>query len=108
MAKKKTESSTLAKAIRMCVDSGKAEFGERSVRSHSLLGRAKMVVVSSNCPPRLLSDIGHYCRLSGIALVRFGGDSRELGSVCGKPFVISSLAVLEAGNSSIMDFAPKK
>lgn len=107
MAKKKADSATLSKAIRMCVDNGKVEMGERSVRSHILLGKAKMVVLSSNCPDRLKSDLEHYSKLSGTPLVLFEGSSQELGSVCGKPFTISTLAVMDAGNSNILDFGKK-
>jgi len=108
MAKKKTDVATLSKAVRMCVDTGKVELGERSVRSRLLLGKAKAVLISSNCPPLLVSDLMHYSKLSGTPLIKFEGDSRELGSVCGKPFGVSTLAVLDAGNSSILDFAKKR
>jgi large subunit ribosomal protein L30e len=107
MARKKADDATLSKAIRMCVDTGKVEMGERSVRSRILLGKAKVVLVSSNCPPSLVSDLEHYSKLSGTPIIKFEGDSRELGSVCGKPFVVSSLAVLDSGNSNILEFAKK-
>jgi large subunit ribosomal protein L30e len=35
--------------------------------------------------------------------MKFEGSSIELGAVCGKPFSVNSLAVIEAGESKILN-----
>lgn len=109
MARKKaaaeTAASGLARAIRQCVDSGKVEFGTNRGIKSSLLGRAKLVVASSNCPPFVMQDVLRYCKLSAIPCIVFEGSSLELGTIAGRPHSIAVLSVFDPGNSGIMEFA---
>lgn len=110
MAKKKTaesESLTLSKAIRMAVDSGKVEFGSRAAIKRSLLGKSKLIVLASNCPPLAKNSIEKFCKLSSVPMLAYEGSSLELGSACGKPFPVSALCISDAGNSTILSFAKK-
>jgi large subunit ribosomal protein L30e len=36
-------------------------------------------------------------------VIRFNGNSLELGAACGRPFSVNSLAIIESGNSKILD-----
>ena len=95
------------KAIRMAVDTGKVEFGSEKALKLSMFGKAKLVLVSSNCPTNALADLERHAGLSKIPISTYNGSSIELGTVCGKPFPISMLSVLEAGDSNILDAAKK-
>ncbi len=92
----------LNKAIRLVVDTGKVEMGSDKARKIALLGGAKLLVLASNLPRPARRDLEHYARLSGIPLLEFDGTSIELGTICGKPFPVSALSVLEEGNSKIL------
>lgn len=110
MARKKSASastgaSPLAAAIRQCVDSGKVEFGTNSGVKKALLGKAKLVVLASNCPKGVLLDLQGFCKLSGIPLMVFEGTSIELGTITGRPHPVAVLSVLEIGNSQILQHA---
>ena len=109
MARKKASEqnsgNSAAKAIRQCIDSGKVIFGTNATRKKALSGSAKMLVYSKNCPPELLSDIRRYCKLSNIPSLQFDGTSMELGTIAGRPHPVAMLAVLDAGNSGILEFA---
>jgi len=104
-AKSEVSGAGLSKAIRQCVDSGKVEFGSNSGVKKSLSGGAKMVVLAGNCPKEIAEDVSRFCKLSGIPAVKFEGTSMELGTVAGRPHPIAVLAVLDAGNSGILEFA---
>jgi large subunit ribosomal protein L30e len=106
-SKKETE-NPLAGAIRLAVESGKVGFGSRTSVKDLLLGKAKMVVVADNVPPALSEDVKRYGGISEIPIVQFPGKSLELGSICGKPFPISVLAVYDEGVSNIMEFGKRK
>jgi large subunit ribosomal protein L30e len=98
----------LNKAIRMAVDTGKAELGaDRSVKN-ALNARAKAIVVAKNCPKETRQDLVHYARMSNVPVIEFSGGSIELGVVCGKPFPISAMSVLEEGNSDILKAVEKE
>jgi len=84
----------VARALKMAVDTGEVRFGLRSVRLAAKAGKARLVVVASNCPDELTGVTGR--RLS------FPGTNAELGAACGKPFSVSALAVVDPGDSNIL------
>ena len=109
MARKKASAesagSGIARAIRQCVDSGKVEFGTNSAVKSSLSGRAKLVVIASNCPLEVRQNVSRFCKLSSIPVLVYEGTSMELGTVAGRPHPIAVLSIFDAGNSGILEFA---
>ncbi len=89
-------------SIRTAVDTGKIILGSDRAKKLALLGEAKAIVIAHNCPAVVKQDISHYALLSGVSIIEFTGTSVELGVVCGKPFPVSALSVIEAGNSDIL------
>ncbi len=57
------------KQIRMAVKTGKVEFGSKSALSSASLGRAKLLILASNCPTDFRENIVY---------VREPGDSEVL------------------------------
>jgi large subunit ribosomal protein L30e len=104
-ASEKTAGSTFAHAVRQCVDSGKVEFGANTGVKRALMGKAKLVLLASNCPEEVRDDVLRFCKLSGVPSAIFEGTSMELGTVAGRPHSVSVLTVYDVGNSNIMDFA---
>lgn len=98
----------LGTSIRMAVDNGKIVFGSDKTRKLSLSGKPKLVVVSNNCPAEARQDIEHFCRLAKITVYTFPGTSVELGTTCGKPFIISAFAVMDFGNSDLAELVKTK
>lgn len=96
------------KEIRQVVDTGKVILGRDKSLKAIRLGKAKLVIVASNCPSEVLADIKRYGGLANIPVHIFGRDSAELGVACGKPFLVNVLAVLEPGNSNILSLGGKK
>jgi large subunit ribosomal protein L30e len=82
---------------------GKVVLGSRKTLRHVKTGKAKAVIVAANAPPELKSDIIYYAKLSNIPVYIYPGTSVELGAVCGKPFVVASLSILDPGSSRILE-----
>ena len=95
----------LERSIRLAVDSGKVTLGSQRSLEHARRGDAKLVIMATNVPAGLSEDLKHFCSLSYLRLVTFNGTSMQLGTVCGKPFPISALCVIEPGDSDILDAA---
>ncbi len=93
------------KSIRAAVDTGKVILGERETLKAVRNGDVKLVVMASNCPPALKEKLAHHAKISGAHVYEYPGSSLELGSVCGRPFVVSMLGVLEAGDSNIFELS---
>ena len=84
----------MARALKVAADTGQLRFGVKSVRQAAKQGKARLVVVASNCP----------ADLTGIAakVYAFPGTNAELGAACGRPFSVSALAVVDPGDSNIL------
>ncbi|MBU0591300.1 50S ribosomal protein L30e [Candidatus Micrarchaeota archaeon] len=104
---KKDRENPLTVAIRLAVESGKVDFGARTGIMASLLGKAKLFVLSGNTPIDVKSKVERFSTASNIPFITFEGSSMELGSVCGKPFPVSVLSIYEEGTSNIMKLVKK-
>jgi len=90
------------KAIGSAVKTGKVLFGAGSALKSAKGGRAKLIVLASNCPVGVREDIERFCGLSGVPVVIYNGSGIDLGAACRKPFVVSALTVREPGDSDIL------
>jgi len=90
------------KAIASAVKTGKVSFGTTAALQSAKIGKAKMIVLASNCPKDIKEDIEHYSKLSGIQVITYKGASMDLAEVCKKPFIISALTIRETGDSEIL------
>ena len=95
------------KEIRRVVETGKTTFGFKSTEKNVLTGQAKAIVMSGNLPKSDKEKLNHYAKIAKIPIIAFNGTSLELGNVCGKPFTISTLTILDAGNSNLLESIEK-
>lgn len=95
------------KEIRRCVETGKMIFGLKQVEKNILKGNGKLIIISDSIKEREREKIKHIASLSEIPFYEFHGSALELGSVCGKPFNISAILVMDKGKSNIMKLATK-
>jgi large subunit ribosomal protein L30e len=88
------------KSLRQVVQTGEVHFGVRQAKKALKDRTAQLIVVPENIPQGTLDELRSISR---VPLVRFAGSNFELGTVCGKPFSVSALTVIEIGDSDIMD-----
>jgi len=85
----------IGRALKSAISTGKVEFGvdqtEKAVKS----GKAQIVILARNCPSEFLKD-------AKVKIHIFEGNNMELGALCGKPFSVSALAVIDKGSSNIL------
>jgi large subunit ribosomal protein L30e len=86
------------KSLIKAVKTGKVILGANRTIYAAADGSAKMVVLASNCP----EDIKQKVQATNIPVLEYEGTSVELGPVCGKPFTIAAMAILDAGESDIL------
>lgn len=89
--------------IRLAVDSGKAEFGINRVTRAIMENSAKLIIVASKNEGDRLSDVLHLAKTSNIRAQIFEGTPMALGIVCGLPFSVSVLSIIDPGNSNILN-----
>jgi large subunit ribosomal protein L30e len=94
--------TNISGSIRLAVDSGNVALGERSSITAIMNNTAKLVIVALKNKKGRIEDIEHLAKLNDIKIYKFDGNAMDLGAVCGKPYSVSVLAVIDAGNSSIL------
>jgi len=95
------------KQIRMAVKTGKVEFGSKITLSSASLGRAKLLILASNCPTDFRENIVYDAEQSEVPVYVFQGSSLDLGALCEKPFPVASMVVKEPGDSEVLKLAEK-
>ncbi|MDD3178439.1 MAG: 50S ribosomal protein L30e [Candidatus ainarchaeum sp.] len=94
--------------LRNTVDTGKIVLGINETIKECLVGEPKLIVVSSSIKDIKKKQLEYYAKLLNIKMVFYPENGYELGSVCGKPFSVSVLAIIDFGQASIMDVIDSK
>ncbi|OQX22437.1 MAG: 50S ribosomal protein L30e [Candidatus Altiarchaeales archaeon A3] len=91
----------LKTALSVCVKTGKTYLGKKETMRVLLTGNPKKVIISNDCKDK--NRIEYYCKLSGTDYIGVNLSSLTLGEYCGKPFPISSLTIINPGDSNILE-----
>jgi len=93
----------LNKEIRRAVDTGKVIFGYDQSQKKLLNGEGELLIVCKNMPKNDKEIIKQIANVENKKYYEYPENGLVLGSVCGKPFVISAMLVLDAGKSKVME-----
>jgi len=88
--------------LRIAIKTGKVVLGSKQTIKLVKIGKAKLVVIASNAPPQIKKDVKYYASLSGTPIYEYEGTNMELGAICGKPFSVAALAIIDPGESNIL------
>ena len=91
------------RGIRVAVDTGNVILGSKKSIQNLKLGKGKIVIIAENAPEDIKDDVEYYAKLSNIPVYVYNGSSVELGSVCGKPFTVTTLLIQDPGDSTILE-----
>lgn len=90
------EKIDISRALKTAITTGKVEFGIDQTEKAVKAGKAQMVVLARNCPSKMLNgDLG-------VKVHVYDGNNMELGALCGKPFSVSALVIIDKGTSNIL------
>ncbi|KAL4516038.1 hypothetical protein Ndes2437B_g06770 [Nannochloris sp. 'desiccata'] len=82
--------------------SGKYTLGYKTTLKTLRAGKAKLVIISNNCPSVRKSEIEYYAMLSKTGVHHYTGNNVDLGTACGKLHRVSVLTITDAGDSDII------
>ena len=91
----------LQRSLRTVIATGKVLIGADQTEKAINNGEAKLVILASNSPAS--EDIRKAASDKRVTVHDYDGMGTQLGPACGKPFAISALAVLDAGESDILN-----
>lgn len=86
-------------SLRRAIKSGNVLIGQKSTKNCILEGKAQMVVVARNCRPEFKTFLAGQTDLFTFA---YDGSGMDLGKACGRPHMVSALAIVSAGESDIL------
>jgi large subunit ribosomal protein L30e len=86
-------------SLRRAIKTGEVILGQNQTEQSINEGRVQMVVLAANCPENFRETI---MSKTDLFTYTFDGSSVQLGKACGKPFMVSALAVVNPGESDIL------
>ena len=95
----------VAREIRRAVDTGKVIIGTDRTEKSLFEGSIKLVIFSDNCPKNIKREISYKSSLRKIPTHAVDLSSMKLGEICGKPFPIAVLSVIDQGNSKVLEIS---
>ena len=95
----------LEKTIKTTIKKGKVQIGAKQTKQAVNDGKAKLVVLSKNCPHT--EEISKLANKKKIPIYNIDSNSIDLGTTCGKSFAVSVFAVLDDGGSNIINQVKK-
>lgn len=94
-----------SREIRRAVDTGKVIFGTKNSEKSLKNGSGKLIIIAKNTPKLVKEKLVSMAEMGETPHYVFEGPGLELGSVCGKPFTISTMVVLDKGKSKVLEIA---
>merc|ERR1712244_73603 len=108
VAQKKTKKTveSINSRLALVMKSGKYCLGMKQTLKSLRQGKAKLVIIASNCPQLRKSEIEYYAMLAKTGVHHYNGNNIELGTACGKYFRVCVLSITDPGDSDIIRSMP--
>ena len=90
----------ISRQLKLANTTGKLLYGQRQALDACKTGEAKCIILAANCPQEFIDSLraGH----PEVTMHRTTLVNRDLGVASGKPFSISTITVLNAGESELV------
>ncbi len=82
---------------------GEVVLGSNETLEATKSGESKLTTISTSAPRDVEEKLRKYAEDNDIPLYYYPGGSKDLGLALGKPFSISVLAVLDSGESNVLE-----
>jgi len=96
----------IEKTLKNTAKKGKVTVGTKQTKQCINDGKAKLVVISKNCPYSI--EISKLANKKKIPVYNSSSNSIDLGYTCGKSFAVSVFAVIDDGGSNILSAVKKQ
>ncbi|EHP69540.1 MAG: 50S ribosomal protein L30e [Metallosphaera yellowstonensis] len=100
-----SQSITFESEIKVLLKTGRVILGsKRSVKALKA-GKLRGIILASTVRSDIREDVKRYAALAGIPVVEYRGSGWELGTLAGRPFLISTIGVEDPGESKILELS---
>nr|XP_037842143.1 60S ribosomal protein L30-like [Chlorocebus sabaeus] len=92
----------------LVIKSGKYILGYKQTLKMIRQGKAKLAILTENCPALRKSKIECYTVLTKTGVHRYSDNTFELGIACGKYCRVCTLSIIDPGDSDIIRSMPEQ
>ena len=92
----------IGREIRKAAETGRVLFGTKRSIQAIKTGEAKLIIMASNTVSETREDLEYYTKMSKTPIHIFEGSATDLGTLCGKPFIVSVVTVISPGESNLL------
>ncbi|HHQ45273.1 MAG TPA: hypothetical protein ENN13_03945 [Candidatus Altiarchaeales archaeon] len=93
----------LREKLASTVNTGKIVYGYKETVEKLYFDSPLLVITSANCPSPMNDRLKYLCALNKTPFLHSGENNQDLGGICARPHGVSVLAVINAGESSILE-----
>merc|ERR1711862_352940 len=104
--KSKKTLESINSRLALVMKSGKYSLGMKQSLKSLRQGKAKLIIIASNCPQLRKGEIEYYAMLAKTGVHHYSGNNIELGTACGKYFRCCVLSITDPGDSDIIRSMP--
>ena len=90
----------LSRQLKNAITTGNLRFGQRQALDACARGEAKVVIFAANCPSEFIDEL--HANHPEVTKFRANMVNSELGTACGKPFSVSTISIIDAGDSDLL------
>ncbi len=90
----------LSRQLKNAIATGNLRFGQRQALDACARGEAKVVIFEANCPSEFIDEL--HDNHPEVTKFRANMVNRELGTACGKTFQVSTISIIDAGDSDLL------
>tara|TARA_E500000081_G_scaffold71308_1_gene73065 strand:- start:23 stop:322 length:300 start_codon:yes stop_codon:yes gene_type:complete len=90
----------LNRQLKNAIATGNLRFGQRQAIDACARGEAKLIIFAANCPTEFTDEL--HANHPEVTKFRSGMVNRELGIACSKPFAVSTISIIDAGDSDLL------
>ena len=90
----------LNRQLKNAIATGNLRFGHRQAIDACARGEAKLIIFAANCPTEFTDEL--HANHPEVTKFRAGMVNRELGIACSKPFAVSTISIIDAGDSDLL------
>ena len=90
----------MSKQLKIANTTGELLFGQRQAIDACAEGNAKCIILAANCPQEYIDDLA--AKHPEVTMHRSVLVNRDLGVASGKPFSVSTVTVIDAGESDLL------
>lgn len=93
------------KTLKSVVKKGTVKIGEKQTKTAINTGTAKLIIMANNCPYN--EELNKLVKEKKVPIYNYTSNGVELGIACGKNYSVSAFAVIDEGESNILQLIKK-